>query len=340
MDTILEVSGITKQFPGVKALDNVSFDVERGEVHAVVGENGAGKSTLMKILGGLYPADFGEITINGKKTAIRGVLDSLKSGISVIYQEFNLVPMLTVAENIFLTRLPGKSGVVNRKKLNEKCSELMHELKLDINPSAMVSELSVSEMQMVEIAKAVSIDSAIVIMDEPTASLNDKEVATLYRVIDDLKKRGPTILYISHRMKEIFDLSDRITVLRDGCKIGTYNTNEITEEELIHKMVGRDITKFYHSNDDESSETGEVVLEVNRLCKEGFYKDISFQLHRGEILGLGGLMGCHREEIAKTLFGLMHPDSGTIVLNGKPIQIDTPADAIRNRIIWPCITFY
>lgn len=155
MDTILKISGITKQFPGVKALDNVSFDVERGEVHAVVGENGAGKSTLMKILGGLYPADFGEITINGKKTAIRGVLDSLKSGISVIYQEFNLVPMLTVAENIFLTRLPGKSGVVNRKKLNEKCSELMHELKLDINPSAMVSELSVSEMQMVEIAKAV-----------------------------------------------------------------------------------------------------------------------------------------------------------------------------------------
>lgn len=334
MDTILKISGITKQFPGVKALDNVSFDVERGEVHAVVGENGAGKSTLMKILGGLYSADFGEITINGKKTAIRGVLDSLKSGISVIYQEFNLVPMLTVAENIFLTRLPGKSGVVNRKKLNEKCSELMHELRLDINPSAMVSELSVSEMQMVEIAKAVSFDSSIVIMDEPTASLNDKEVATLYRLIDDLKRRGTTILYISHRMKEIFDLSDRITVLRDGCKIGTYNTNEITEEELIHKMVGRDITKFYHSNDDESSETGEVVLEVNQLCKEGFYKDISFQLHRGEILGLGGLMGCHREEIAKTLFGLMHPDSGTIVLNGKPIQIDTPADAIRNRIMF------
>ena len=216
MDTILEVSGITKQFPGVKALDNVSFDVERGEVHAVVGENGAGKSTLMKILGGLYPADFGEITINGKKTAIRGVLDSLKSGISVIYQEFNLVPMLTVAENIFLTRLPGKSGVVNRKKLNEKCSELMHELKLDINPSSMVSELSVSEMQMVEIAKAVSFDSAIVIMDEPTASLNDKEVATLYRLIDDLKKRGTTILYISHRMKEIVDLSDRIRNHRRG----------------------------------------------------------------------------------------------------------------------------
>lgn len=334
MDTILKISGITKQFPGVKALDDVSFDVIRGEVHAVVGENGAGKSTLMKILGGLYPADSGEIMLDGKKVAIRGVLDSLKNGISVIYQEFNLVPMLTVAENIYLTRLPGKSGILNRKKLNDKCAQLMRDLKLEISPSAMVSELSVSEMQMVEIAKAVSFDSSIVIMDEPTASLNDKEVATLYRLIEDLKKRGATILYISHRMKEIFELSDRITVLRDGCKIGTYNTSDITEEELIHKMVGRDITKFYHSNGDDTSKVGDVVLEVAELCKKGLYSDISFKLHRGEILGLGGLMGCHREEIAKTLFGLVHADSGSISLNGSPIKIDSPSDAIRNRIMF------
>lgn len=334
MNTILKINGLSKSFPGVKALNNVSLEVERGEVHAVVGENGAGKSTLMKILGGLYPPDSGNIEINGKPVQIRNVVDSLRLGISVIYQEFNLVPMLTVAENIFLTRLPGKVGCINRPSLNRKCVKLMQELDLSIEPTTMVSDLTVSEMQMVEIAKATSYESEIVIMDEPTASLDDGEVETLYKLIGKLKARGTTILYISHRMKEIFDVSDRITVLRDGCKIETLVTKETDEESLIRKMVGRDINQFYHSDEDRSLASEQVKLRVENLSKEGYYTDISFDLYRGEILGVAGLMGCHREEIVKSIFGLVHPDTGRILIDGREVKINTPADAIREKIMF------
>lgn len=329
MDTILEVSGITKQFPGVKALDNVSFDVERGEVHAVVGENGAGKSTLMKILGGLYPADFGEITINGKKTAIRGVLDSLKSGISVIYQEFNLVPMLTVAENIFLTRLPGKSGVVNRKKLNEKCSELMHELKLDINPSAMVSELSVSEMQMVEIAKTISRGARIIIMDEPTSAITESEVRKLFDAIRKLCSQGIGIIYISHKMEELFEISNRVTVLRDGALIGTDSILNMTHQKLVKMMVGREIADVYPEC---CAVPGDVILSVRNLTRDREFYDISFDLRRGERLGIGGLIGAGRTEVVMTIFGERRPQSGEVYLNGKKINIRSPRQAIANKI--------
>lgn len=334
MDTILKIEGISKYFPGVKALDNVSFEVKRGEVHAVVGENGAGKSTLMKILGGLYTPDTGSIEINGKQVMIRNVGDSLRLGISVIYQEFNLVPMLSVAENIFLTRLPGKLGCINRFNLNKQCAKLMKELDLNIDPSRMVSDLTVSEMQMVEIAKATSYESEIVIMDEPTASLDDGEVETLYSLIEKLKARGTTILYISHRMKEIFDVSDRITVLRDGCKIETLVTSETNEESLIRKMVGRDISQFYHADESISSSSKTVKLRVENLSKENYYSDISFDLHQGEILGMAGLMGCHREEIAKSIFGLIHPDKGQIFIDGHEVHINTPSDAIREKIMF------
>ena len=332
MDTILSIKGITKHFPGVKALDDVSIDVYRGEVHAIVGENGAGKSTLMKILGGLYPADSGSISINGKLVSIRSVQDSIANGISVIYQEFNLVPLLTVAENIFMTRLPGKSGIVNRRQLNQRCAALMQELDLNIPPNRFVSELAVAQRQMVEIVKATSHDAQIVIMDEPTASLNDKEVETLYRLIATLKARGTTILYISHRMKEIFDVSDRITVLRDGRMIETMTAADTCEEALIRKMVGRDVSHFFHDGA-AAAQVGETKLRVEGLTKKGLYSDISFELRKGEILGLAGLMGCHREEIARTLFGLIHPDSGKIYLDGQAVTINSPVDAIHKKIV-------
>ena len=326
----IELKNITKTFYGVKALDNVSLSIEKGEVHAIVGENGAGKSTIMKILGGMYFADSGEVHINGNKCAINSVSDALKHGVSVVYQELNLMSELTVAENIYLHSLPKKGGIaVDKAEMNKNAQTLLDEMDVKFKATDFIRMLSVSEQQMVEIAKALSHNSEIIVMDEPTAALNDKEVETLYRLIQKLKKENKTVIYISHRLKEIFDLTDRLTILRDGTYVGTYVTKEITQNKMVEYMVGRKIAEYYTTAE---HEPGEVILEVKNLCKENVYHDVSFTLRKGEILGMAGLMGCFREEIVKTIYGLIQADSGEIRLNGKRINPRNPLDAIAHGI--------
>ena len=334
----IELRHITKTFYGVKALDDVSLSFNWGEVHAVVGENGAGKSTVMKILGGLYFADNGEIYIDGVKQNIHSVNDALKCGVSVVYQELNLMPQLTVAENIYLHSLPTKGGLVDKATMNKAAQDLLDGMGLSsIKATDTINMLSVSQQQMVEIAKALSHDAPIVIMDEPTAALNITEVDTLYEIIRNLKRKGKTVIYISHRMKEIFDVTDRISILRDGHYIDTCNTADITQSDLVAKMVGRQISEFYTTAD---HAYGETVLEVRNLCKEGLYENVSFELHKGEVLGVAGLMGCNREEIVQSLYGLILPDAGQVVLKGETIidvekgvnKVSTPLKAINKKI--------
>lgn len=314
----IELKNIIKTFYGVKALDDVSLSIRKGEVHAVVGENGAGKSTIMKILGGLYFADSGEIYIDGEKRHINNVQAAIKNEISVVYQELHLMPDLTVAENIYLHKLPSSFGFVAKRKMNQYAQALLDEMQVDIKATTPMSLLSVSQQQMVEIAKALSHHTDIIIMDEPTAALNINEVEALYQIIMNLKTQGKTVIYISHRLKEIFDISDRVSVLRDGKYIGTYPTGDITQDQLVEKMVGREVSQFYTTAD---HAYGETVLEVSNLAREGFFSDISFKLHKGEILGVAGLMGCFREEIVQSLYGLVQPDSGEILLEGKPVFV-------------------
>lgn len=333
----VELRHITKTFYGVKALDDVSLSFRSGEVHAVVGENGAGKSTIMKILGGLYFADSGEIFINGQKQNIHSVADAQKCGVSVVYQELNLMPELTVAENIYLHDLPTRGGLVNKREMNARAQALLDRMHVEIRASDPISLLSVSQQQMVEIAKALSLDSDVVIMDEPTAALNVREVDALYEIVHDLRAAGKTVIYISHRLKEIFDITDRVSVLRDGRYITTKKTAEITQDELVSLMVGRSISQYYSTAD---HPYGESVLRVEHLSKEGVFSDISFELHSGEILGVAGLMGCNREEIVKSLYGLVQPDSGTVTLHGEEVfngetkknALATPLKAIRRGI--------
>ena len=333
----IELRNITKTFHGVKALDDVSLSIRKEEVHAVVGENGAGKSTVMKILGGLYFADSGDIYIDGKQRHINTVHAALKNGISLVHQELHFMPELTVAENIFLRELPAKVGFVNKRTMNQNAQALLDGMNVDIKSTTPMGLLSVSEQQMVEIAKALSHDTDIIIMDEPTAALNINEVEALYRIIADMKAKGKTVIYISHRLKEIFDIADRVSVLRDGKYVGTKQTADITQNQLVKMMVGREISQIHTTAD---HEYGETILEVRNLTKEGVFSDISFKLHKGEILGVAGLMGCFREEIVKSLYGLIRPDAGEIVLEGQTVfsskkglnLISSPRKAIARGI--------
>ncbi len=331
MSGFLEIRHVSKSFYGVFALKDISFDIEKGSVHAVMGENGAGKSTLMKILGGVYQADKGEIFIRGEKQKLDSVQDARKAGISVIYQEFNLIPDLTVAENIFIIDTPKKTGLglVDKKKQNENAKKLLESLKININPKVLVGNLSVSEKQMVEIAKALAHDSEIIIMDEPTAALNDDEVVSLCQMVRNLKEQGKTVIYISHRLKEVFDMADTVTVLRDGTYVATKPISELTENLIIKLMVGHEIDG---SKARKSYVKREVVLKVKDLKKAGMFEDVSFELHKGEILGLAGLMGCGREEMLSALYGLIKADSGEIWMEGSRIQINSVKDAIHKGI--------
>ena len=324
-----EARNICQSFPGVKALKDVSIKVNKGEIHAVVGENGAGKSTLMKVIGGLYSMDSGQIFIDGKPVDIRSIADALRQGISVIYQELDLMPALTVAENIYVSDLPGKAGHVDYRALNHKTQELIDGLSLNIKPTDYVSMLSVSERQMVEILKALSHDSELIIMDEPTAALNNQEVDKLYEIIRKLKADGKTILYISHRLREVFDLSDRVTVLRDGEYIATCDIAELNEARLVELMVGRDISQVFKYKE---NPLGKVALEVKGLTKEGMFEDVSFSLRAGEVVGMAGLMGCGREAIGQAVYGLINCDGGTISVDGQPVSIRRPSDAIGHGI--------
>ena len=319
---LLEMEHIRKEFPGVQALKDVSLQLRAGEVHALLGENGAGKSTLIKVLGGIYTANGGTIRINGNPVSIESVLDAQKNGISVIHQELVLVPHMTVAENIFLGREPtAANGTVDFKKMNADVKEILDSFELDIIPDEEVSTLTIAQQQMVEIIKALSFNSNILVMDEPTSSLSEKDVGFLFETIRKLKKNNVGIIYISHRMSELKQITDRITVIRDGEYIGTRETAEAATDELIAMMVGRQLTNYYTRT---FSEPGETVLEVRNLSDGKLLKDVSFELRRGEILGFAGLVGAGRSEVRKAIFGIDPFAAGEILVAGKPVKRATP----------------
>ena len=323
---------VTKKFPGVYALKGVNFELKAGEVHALLGENGAGKSTLMKILGGIYNIDEGTIAIDGKEEIISGVKDAQRLGINIIHQEIVLVPYLSIAENIYLGREPKTAlGFVDKRKIFEESQKLLDDFDMNLAATTEVRELTVAQQQMVEIIKAVSFNSKIIVMDEPTSSLSDKEVDFLFKTIDNLKAKGVGIVYISHRMDELLKITNRITVMRDGEYIGTVNTQETSIEQLIAMMVGRELSNFY---DRDYHEIGDVVLEVQNLNSNHFIHDVSFQLRKGEILGFSGLVGSGRSELMKSIFGLEPINSGTVKINGKEEKIKNTNDAINHKIAY------
>jgi inositol transport system ATP-binding protein len=323
---LLRMEGISKTFPGVHALDNVHLEVEAGTVHALMGENGAGKSTLMKVLAGIYHADAGTIEFNGTQVQIPDSATALRLGISMIHQELSPVPEMSVAENIFLGREPrNRFGFVDRRQMVAKTTELFAKWQIEIEPRATMKSLVVAQIQMVEIAKAISYDSRLIIMDEPTSAISEREVAHLHRMIRSLRESGVAVIYITHKMDEVFRISDRVTVFRDGRHVATLDASELDRQKLIALMVGRELTHLFPK---EHAEIGEVVLSVKGLTRTGVLSDISFELHKGEILGLAGLMGAGRTEVLEALFGVTRIDSGEVWVKGRKVSIKAPTDAI------------
>lgn len=332
-DYILEVENISKSFLGVKALDQVSFKIKKGEVHALVGENGAGKSTLMKILNGNYKRDQGIVKIDGKEVDIQNPNDAKAYGISIIFQELNLVSLLSIAENIYIGRLPKKKGLVDWDKLYKDAATALSKVGYDIDPRTKIGTLSVAQRQMIEIARALSYPTTrILLMDEPTATLTTKEVDILFDVVRNLKEQGISVIFISHKLEELFEICDSLTVIRDGQVIETMPIEGLTKDDVTSKMIGREITNIYPKRAKISSE--EVVLKVEKLCHKEVYKDISFELHKGEVLGMAGLVGAGRTEIARGIFGIDYKDSGDIYVNGEKVKINNPADAIKHGICY------
>ena len=326
----LRLEGIVKTFPGVRALDGVSFAVMPGEVHALMGENGAGKSTLMKVLGGIHQPDEGQIIVEEVPTVMTSPLQAKSKGIVFIHQELSLAEDLSVAENIYLGELPCRSfGRVDWAKLYAQTDAILEKLKVGFNAKTIVGDLSIANQQMVEIARALTVDAKAVIFDEPTASLTDTEKVVLFDVISDLQIQGVGIIYISHRMEEIFKITDRISVLRDGSYRGTLETRDTNEEEVTQLMIGRALDL---SHNESRHEMGDIALEVRGLSCGNLFKDVSFEVRRGEVLGFYGLVGAGRTEIAETLFGLRDPDGGMILLDGEEVSLSSPADAISKGI--------
>ena len=321
----LKVSGIEKSFPGVKAVDGVQFEVREGSVHALCGENGAGKSTLMKIINGLYQPDAGSISVDGKEVTIHNPQQAKALGIAMIAQELNFVPELTIEENLFLGRLPGSSAKVDWKAVRTHTKELLKAENLPFEPTQLMKTLSISEIQQLEILKALSLDAQIIIMDEPTSSISNKEVDNLFAKIAQLKAQGRSVIYISHKMDEIFKIADHVTILRDGTVVGSYPIEELDEESIIRLMVGRKLDNVYPK---EAFPVGETVLEVRDLSSQGVFKDISFNARRGEIVGFAGLVGSGRTEVMRALFGLDPFTSGEVLVDGKVVKITNPRDAI------------
>lgn len=321
--------GISKSFPGVKALDNVGFTVNEGEVRALVGENGAGKSTLMKILNGNYKKDEGQILIDGQEVNITNpqVADSL--GITIIFQELNLVDDLSIAENIFAGRLAKGMNLINWRKINQKAKELLLRIGFDADPKTIVGTLTVAEKQMVEIAKALSRNSRIILMDEPSATLTKKELDALFQIIRDLKAQGIAVIYISHRMEEIFEICETVTVMRDGQIIGTRDVASVSSDELVKMMVGRELDSAFPKRD---VKIGEEVMRVENLCRKDRRQDVSFSLHEGEVLGIAGLVGAGRTEIMRAVFGVDYINKMNVYIRGKKVKIRTPAAAKKHGI--------
>jgi ribose transport system ATP-binding protein len=329
-DTVLEMRQIRKTFPGVVALDKVDFELRRGEVHILLGENGAGKSTLMKILSGAYQKTEGQIVLYGAEVEIKNPKHAQTLGISTVYQEFNLIPHLSIGENIFLGREPVRfAGLIDQRAIHQEAKSALSGLGLALNPRKSVKELRVAEQQMVEVAKALSLDARILIMDEPTAALTEHEITELFATIRRLKDKGVSIVYISHRMEELFEIGDRVTVLRDGRSVGTYAVRDTSKTKLIRLMVNRELTELFPK---EHATRGAEVLRVERLSTKSGLKDISFSLHQGEVLGVAGLLGAGRTELARAIFGLDQISSGSIYVNGVVQKMSSPRSAIKSGI--------
>ena len=331
-ETILHMEDISKAFPGVQALDNVDFEAAAGEVVGLVGENGAGKSTLMKILCGAYRRDAGLIFLHGQETEIESPYHAQRLGIAIIYQEFNLTPNQSAAANIFITREPRQQGLgrvfnfVDRHRMEREAQEHLNRVGARVPATALIRNLSVAQQQMVEVAKALAVDARIIIMDEPTSALGEDEVETLFEIIGTLKEQGIAIVFITHRLEEVFRIADRVVVLRDGQRVGGMPISQATPDKVIHLMVGRELTEIFHK---EEAEIGEPLMEVRGLTRQGVVEDMSFTLRRGEILGFAGLVGAGRTETARLLFGVDRKDAGEIWLDGQQVRINSPVDAVE-----------
>jgi ribose transport system ATP-binding protein len=333
MSQLLTVEGISKGFPGVQALDGVNFELDRGEVLALVGENGAGKSTLMKILSGIYTMDSGSIHIEGQEVDVAGPKVAQRLGISIIHQEMNLLPHLTVAQNIFIGREPRTGPWLREAELNRQAKRLLDELGIHLRPTGLVGDLTVAQQQMVEIAKALSFEhTKILIMDEPTSAISISETKVLFRLIRSLRDRGVGIVYISHRMEELRQIADRVTVLRDGEYVGTRQMGEVSDDEIIAMMVGRDISAAYNSRSSVPPRSDEVLLSVEGLSTKNLLQDVSFEVRRGEIVGFAGLIGAGRTETARAVIGADPATSGTVTVRGKQVRISGPQVAVRHGI--------
>ncbi|MFO7316993.1 MAG: sugar ABC transporter ATP-binding protein [Bacilli bacterium] len=327
---MIEMTGISKAFNGNAVLKNVQFNLKDGEIHALMGENGAGKSTLMKILGGIHSNDAGEIKVDGQPVHFKSPKDAEKHGIVIIHQELNILPDLTVAENLFL----GKEktfgfGILKNKEMDQEAQELLAKLGLDIHPKTRAGDLSVGKQQIIEIAKAIASNAKYIIMDEPTAALTDREIRTLFETIRELKAKGISFVYISHRMEEIFSICDRITILRDGQYVGERNIPETNFDEIVAMMVGRELGERFPER---KAEIGDVKLEVQNLTVKGLFENVSFNVRKGEVVGMAGLMGAGRTEVAETIFGYRRAHGGDILIDEKKVSIKTPIDAMKHKI--------
>ena len=336
---LLRIENISKSFPGVKALDSVSLTYEKGEVHAMVGENGAGKTTLMRVITGIYAQDEGEIYFEDEKVRFHNTKESQAKGISIIHQELNMPVNLSIAEYMFLGRMPAnKLGIVKRKAAEERCVELLRSVEIARDPKAKISELTVAEQQLVEIARALSLNSRLIIMDEPTSALNKNETANLFKIIRSLRQQQVAIVYISHKMDEIFDITDRITIMRDGHVIETRPTKEFTHQEIVVMMTGKDLSDNYFAKDGvevSSDHGGETPLlsvrEISSAARN--LKSVSFDLYKGEVLGIAGLLGAGRTELFKAIFGADRKTNGEVCLNGEPVRINSTIDAVKAGIM-------
>lgn len=328
---MIEMSGITKAFSGNVVLNNVQFELADGEIHALMGENGAGKSTMMKILSGIYTKDAGEIKVDGQVVNFKSPKDAEKLGIIVIHQELNMLPDLTVAQNLFLGKelTYGKTGILKTRQMEKEASQLLSKLGLNVNPKTRTGDLSVGKQQIIEIAKAIASNAKVIVMDEPTAALTDREIETLFQTIRELKAKGISFVYISHRMEEIFAICDRITILRDGQYVGVRNIPETNFDEIVAMMVGRELGERFPER---KSIIGNTKLEVRNLTVNGLFHNLSFKLRKGEVLGVAGLMGAGRTEVAQTLFGYRKASSGEILIDGKKVVIKSPIDAMKYGI--------
>lgn len=327
--TVLKMENICKSFPGVRALHNVDLEIKKGEVHAVVGENGAGKTTLMKIISGAIQKDSGKIILYGTEQENANAQQAIDLGISCIYQELTIFPLLDVAKNIFLGNLPMKGNIINITKLYADTRQVLELLELKVHPKTLCLDLSVAKQQMVEIGRAISRNARIIIMDEPTSSLTDREKDVLFKIIRMLKEKGVSTLYVSHKLEEVKEIADRITILRDGVKVCMSENSDITREEIVECMIGRKIENYFNKT---AAKTGETVLKVEGLTKYGKFKDISFDVKKGEVVGIFGLIGAGRSEIAGAIFGTEKIDSGRIHIDGCPVAVNNNAGAIRKGI--------